>query len=597
MPEGTFRGVKGYDVITRGLRRVDGMTMGLKKAVPYWDAAYEVPQDIAAHWGNNDAQFTVVITNKAMYKVEYKALDVYSPVFWQKALTKTSYTEATGVIVVTTDNPQILLIAAGDYVVSATNLALRYRIDSVSTTTITLVAASKPVAAAMTSATFYVLKEFKAVDPYYVDWAVYARSTTANMILVDGSIGGIYQYNGGYLQPFTLHDTLDAASYVSARTVMYFGGRLYFGCVGKDGKTYRQRTIWTEVLDLQEIAALSYQDLDETPGQIVKMLGLGPLAFIYFNDSVYYGRETNLAGLPYAFTKMDTGNVGLVGMKAVCTFFEGQLFIGPDEIYYISASQGLQPIGSPVLKESIKASQAYLQNCVLCMDVARNRVIAGFCSEKRKINKMFLYNYLTKAWSYVERPAVSAIAVVNFADEIELDDLGALTYQNYLDSGVTYAELGGSFSARTLTTLNPAGYMHTLALDQAGDHRIDADLPMTPIDTALETGDIDLDMPDTDKTALELRVKVAQGSTKRSASLEFAVTGSLDKGESWKTLGTLVIPSTKSEGSVGFRLTGSHFRLRLVSSSLIEPYEIVEMTIRAVARGTEANRATTSSNP
>jgi hypothetical protein len=594
-PQGSFRDLRGYDVRSRGPRRADGRRLFIPDAVPMWEDD-EVITDIVSHWGTDDKQFNSAITNRALYKIEFASpTGYYSPVWFQREYTVASYVSGTGVLTFDTNSPTTDLVRAGDYVVLASALTTRRAISVVSGMTATI-----PTGLTIANgAKFYVLRMFQCNTPYYVDYAFYARSTTAQMVIVDGSVGGIYTYNGGYLIPMPLHfpGTPDTAAYTAARTVMYFGGRLYFGCVTLAGATYRQRIIWTEVLDLTEVPADAYQDLDETPGQILKLVGLGSLAFAYFTDAAYYGRPTNLDGLPYAFTKLDTGGVGLAGQRAACPFFDGQIFVSSDEIYYVTASEGLSPIGTPVIADSLKPALAAgsLNRTMVRVDVPRQRVLFGFAlSGGSEIDTIFAYNYVTKAWSYVKQGAVTAFNVVNFADEVEYDDIDVnATYADYAD--VLYTAFGGNFAERQLTYVDNSGYIYVMADNSTHDELYDGSI--VPIVTQIETGDFDLDEPDTDKTIMELRAKVTSGELDRTAAVVFQVWGSADRGDSWKSCGTLAIPTTKSEGACGFRLTGSHFRFRFRSESVVEPYELTEITLRAVVRNLEGNRGTTTSNP
>jgi len=598
MPPGSFRDLKGFDVRTRGLRRIDGKQRFISEQIPFWEPT-ETVTAIDGYWGVDDSQFNYALTDRALYKIEFATpAGYFTPVWWQRQYETSGYVSGTGVLTVKTHNLETDKVRAGDFVVLASDPTVRFAIASVSGLTVTLdKGLSIPDDAAM-----YILRLFQAKHPFGVDVATYSRSTANWMILVDGSEGGIYAYNGGYLKPFELHfpgvgEDPDTASYTSARTVMYFGGRLYFGCVGLLGSNYRQRIVWTEVLDLQETPADAYQDLDETPGQILKLVGLGSLAFVYFNDGLYYGRQTNLAGLPYAFTRLDTGGVGLCSQNAATSFFDGQIFVAPDEIYYVTASSGLEAIGTPVLRNSIRAAaqSGSLDRTVVRVDVPRQRVLFGFSlNGGRDLDRIFAYNYTSKAWSYMGQGSVVTFNVVNFADEIEYDDIDAnATYLDYAD--ILYVSMGGNYSERQLTFVSSSGYIETLSPNAPSDEQ--ALGAQVPISAVIETGDFDFDEPDTDKTTMELRMKLAQAEVPRSLPVVFDVLGSLDRGESWKNCGRIAIPASKNEGATGFRLTGSTVRFRLSSASIVEPYEVSELTLRVVIRDREGNRGNTTSNP
>lgn len=592
MPTGAFLDLCGYDVRGRGPRRVDGNVLLLPGPLTFWNAD-EIATDIVGFWGDEDKQYNAVITNRGLYKVEYASQTEFcTPVWWQRDYVVSGYVSGTGVLTATVDMEDDS-VRVGDYVVLDADLTTRYAITAVSTTTVTI-ATGLTISA---SDGFKIYREFACEAPYYVDYAFFARATIARMIIVDGTDGGIYAYDGGFLTPWALVDDSDIASYTGARTVTYFGGHLYFGCVTLLGNTYRNRIIWSDALDLHKISATNYQDLTETAGQILKLCGLGSLIFCYMNDSAYYGRETNLTGTPYSFVKLDTGNVGLAGMRAVVPFIDGQVFVSSDEIYYVTASEGISALGAPVLAESVKRAMAAgsLDRTMICMDTPRQRLLFLYSlNGTDTLDTLFIFDYVTKAWSRAEIAPVTAMRVVNLADEMEYDDISVdATYDDYAD--VAYAAMGGSFAERQLVSVDSLQYARVL--EENSTAFVDTAGESVPIRCVIETGDFDFDAPDTDKSSLELRMKLKDSEVDRTSAITFSVAGSVDEGYSWKNFGQLRIPPTKHEGAVTVRMIGSKLRYRLISTSIVEPYEISEMTLRAVIRGKEANRGGTTSNP
>jgi hypothetical protein len=73
----------------------------------------------------------------------------------------------------------------------------------------------------------------------------------------------------------------------------------------------------------------------------------------------------------------------------------------------------------------------------------------------------------------------------------------------------------------------------------------------------------------------------------QSTDVSWTVEGSTTEGETWKSLGTLTIPSGKHEGYVNFRLSGAALRFRLTSNTVVASYAISELTLRIRARSTE----------
>jgi len=604
LPDGSFVRVLGYDISENGPRRIDPFVNMIRNPVPFWDAANEHVDAIESFMGTSNYQYTVAITNKGMYRVEHANIDpsdTYDPVYWVRDYTVNSYVSGTGILGITGNNFTTDKVRVGDYVVLAADTAVpptRHLISNVGTTTITI-----PTGLTIAgSASFNILRMFKPEDNFVVDFTSFARSDKAAMVLVDGSAYGIFYYDGGFLSEFTLHDQLDAATYTSARTVTHFGGRFYFGCVGKDIYVYTNRLIWTDVLDLQEVNAISYQDLTGTPGQALKLVSLGSLIFCYFNDGVYFGRQTNLVGLPYAFTKLDTGGISAVGMRAVTPFLDGQIFVGLDDIYYVTPQGGLEPIGSPVMRDTVALASrnGTIMRTQVRVDNPRNRLVFGFVTQTGNFFQIgALFNYRVKAWSLFDMPYVSAFNIVNFVDDTEYGDLpntAAFTYAAFtVGIDPTYAMYGTNLIARQFTLADYQGYLYFLA---TGGTSHDLSTGLLPVNCVIETGDFDFNAPDVDKTALQFRIKLNTiREFGRTTDVDFLLETSNDRGDSWKRIGILSVPPSKSEGSLNFRITGSTLRFRLTSQSIVEPYEINEYTLRINARGYEPSRSSTSSNP
>ena len=112
----------------------------------------------------------------------------------------------------------------------------------------------------------------------------------------------------------------------------------------------------------------------------------------------------------------------------------------------------------------------------------------------------------------------------------------------------------------------------------------DLDLDTTAPTVVIETGDIDEGLPALTKTWLDLGVKLEDLP---STELTFYVSGSVDRGRTWKTLGTIDIDTDADEGRTSFRLTGSAARFRLTSNSEVSPYILAEITYRLTTRGRE----------
>jgi hypothetical protein len=106
----------------------------------------------------------------------------------------------------------------------------------------------------------------------------------------------------------------------------------------------------------------------------------------------------------------------------------------------------------------------------------------------------------------------------------------------------------------------------------------------TLINVELLTGDMDFDVPDQQKFVNRVTLKMGENVDEDVA---FVVQCSKDRGSTWKSLGTLTVPSGSDEGKVDFRMRGSMLRFRLTSSSEVEPYTVSELVFRLKSGGLE----------
>jgi len=115
---------------------------------------------------------------------------------------------------------------------------------------------------------------------------------------------------------------------------------------------------------------------------------------------VFVGRTTNLTGLPLSFQKLETGGVGLLGMKAVAGWQDSLFFVGQDDIYQLSPS-GLTPVGTPVVRRTIQqVSSTHHWKICATMDLSNDRVLFGFPKDSNEIEEIWSYCYKTKAWTW-----------------------------------------------------------------------------------------------------------------------------------------------------------------------------------------------------
>lgn len=612
LPDGSFLDVKGFDAHPRGLARFGGWKPSL------YDVATDLPlklnlefpaeeriEDLVQMWLIDGTSRNFAITNRCMYSID--TYTGYATVYWKEAYTVASASDdgSTTTIVIGSDATDDYL-STGDYIVSGseklpiTNIAYD---DGAPSTTFTLdgVFTTTPSG----SDTFRILKPFAAADSRYVDYT-FARFV---LYLVDGASKLVFKYAGEYLEPhIILDDDGVTRTVMGARTITYFGERLYFGDIIEFDATvsqnyFRQRIRWTEVLDLGSSKAANYQDLTRSQGSIVKLYGMGGLIMAYGEDMIFYGRQTNLTGLPYVFTPLETGQVTVVGMKAVCSYFDGQLFVGPDNVYSITPDVAIAPIATAI-SDTLRDSMEYPAATYMRMDPDRTRVLVGCALGGTAISKLFFFNYRTQAWTRGTSQPILVPSVIGLSHditygEVPVDD----TYDTSAYSNSSYASLLGGMGTRQLLAFQLNNYLLEYDDEAFQDQSVGAGgvITIAPISVIIETPDYDFQAPDENKTAVRLGLTINDlNQATRTEQIRFKVEASTDSGYTWRKLGVLVIRPGKIEDILNFRITGPSLRFRITSGVAADqtdqytlPYEVAEITLRVRRRSLETVAANT----
>jgi len=104
----------------------------------------------------------------------------------------------------------------------------------------------------------------------------------------------------------------------------------------------------------------------------------------------------------------------------------------------------------------------------------------------------------------------------------------------------------------------------------------------TPAHCLMETGDLDLGIPDTYKTFYKVGMRLHE---RAPARLEFRIESSDDSGETWYAMGRLIVNANGKEGRCNFIHTGSASRFRITSTSESLAYIVTELTFDVRIRG------------
>lgn len=394
------------------------------------------------------------------------------------------------------------------------------------------------------------------------------------VVLADGN-RELIQFNGD-----TVTNYCESGVDPIADSILYFEDRLWAGRIqGGANLDHRYRTMWTGVADHDYFDSSWFLDLPYVPGELVCHVPLGQMLVAYFKDSIWLGRPTNVPGndLPYAFEQLPTGRVGLVGPRAVCQWLDGHFFLGQDGPYYLSASGGIEPLGDVVADDMIN-DEDDLEYSQVIPAPSLDSVLFGITSTASGFTRIWAFNYKSRAWSYW---SVSGTALA-------LEEINAVYTWDGLAAGVTWdTGITGvyAWSDALATTGVPeiwvgqSGYVRRFEESDTTD--VSANIACQ-----LVTGDLDFDAPDITKIYLRLGVKIDQVL---SADLDFVVQGSVDLGDTWKSLGTLTITAGRTEGFITFRMIGSTIRFQLDSSNDIEQYTIIEYSVKVKGAGQEVH--------
>jgi len=281
--------------------------------------------------------------------------------------------------------------------------------------------------------------------------------------------------------------------------------------------------------------------------------------------------------LPVYFQRIDTGNVGLVGMKAFADFFDSLFFVGQDNIYQLS-TQGIQAIGTPIVKKSLDECETK-EGIYAVVDTERSRVVFGFPQSGTSMEELWTYDYRSKAWG-MEKITCDSLSDVSIFTGYTIDGLDAVS--------ATIDGLDSYFnSIDSMTYSNVAPYNIYLGVGGVVEYFLSqtTDEGSARIVSIIETQDYDLGKPEGNKTFSELSLKLESAIL---TDISFTVEGTKDRGTNWSSLGTLTVLANETEGKVNFKLTGGIGRFKLTSTTDNGQYIINEILLKIKLRGQEA---------
>ena len=599
-----FQEITGYLVTPRGLTKMPGVGfLGSDSTNSYVGSKV---RNIATSYNSDGAERSIVLCSGNFYLLNSK-YEPLTEIFWQD--TYTFNVTVTGINITTTATVTInavaynisfdltLLIKPGDKITIGGNTNI---VSTVSGTTITCGAAVIPNGGyASFTVTRIASKDYGLSNPEQVlDCFNYQGN-----IYITGQgfpLGKLDNSTSPPVIKSTVPITTSSFGYpllgatppenrlgtFSAEVGCFFKGYIWLAnteerhnTIGLNKQKFTNRIRWSNPFapDTDFIDNTRWQDIGFTPGEIVRLLPNGEQLICYKSDAVLYGYQSNIPGLPLSFHSYDTGGVGLVGIRAVTDTAIGHIFVGQNDIYYIS-QQGVQPIGTPVLKKTIDECY-YLSEVQVAHDPKKRCIYFGFPKRQMQIEEIWIFQYETKAWSKYNK-LTNFLGMRKNTTQMQWDLIPDATWDSIATA--SWDDCGAATDGLFELVMAPNNYLETFESFSS--------IPVNAYSMQFITPDFDIDNPDIVKTFLRLSIKIDWNDTHTVAPVNmvsFTVYGSNDFGLLYKQLGILRIPIAGNEGHCNFRITGSAVRFKLVSTDLIPSYTIIEATIDLAQQGPE----------
>jgi len=558
--------VRDMNVQPQGLIKRSGTGPYSSASVDYGDV-----QGVVSYWETDGDQVTFAMDEKFMYQVGKATLaGVYSTYSTGTVSGSSGGNTITGTSTVWATNN----LRAGDIIVIDDGGANEeiHEISAINNDTEIIIDGT--LANAHSGVNYEIRRAFAYPEPYFLDWT----NNGQRLIFADFN-RSLWSYDD--INGLTQFDTDDN---YRPGCVAYFNDRIFIGRTIESGDTKRQRIRWSGVgfSNHNSFPAENFIELPYSRGILLRLVPFSNFLVAYFTDAIYMGRGTNNANLPVSFQRVETGGVGLVGMRAVASYLDGHFFVGQDDVYFLS-NRGFERIGTPIVKDML-TNVNDKWNIRAAVDPKHDRVVFAVPYGGSSLNRLYAYNYKSKAWSWMDIEVTS------------LDNIGLIattTWDDLTDTGVLSTDAWDTGFGSTYPTweslASSAIPERSLYFGNVG--QVWYDIPGSSDDngssiiTRFTTRDMDENAPDINKLWTRITLKLEEPV---SQDITFTLEGSIDRGNTWKSLGTISIETGDDEGHVNFRLSGQLARFRFTGDGNTEPnVTIVEIVRRVSAKGLE----------
>ncbi len=602
MPAGSGKVVRGMRVEPRGLKRRASWNPFLSLKDSYGQiatlAAGEVVQEYLPFWKSDGSFQLLCLTNRRLRRL------TASDSTWVEIPSVKTYT-------ITGEAGNVYTCAGENFVTDGIRVGDMARIivgSSVVETAVTLASGTDLTVAAApagrTSANLVIAHTFAAAQLTVVDRAYIPNG----LVLTDGTAGGIWKYDGSVLTLLGVHAAVgdpDPDYLTGARSVYYFAGLLWLGNTletGSDGKRFVR---WSSATDITEFAAADYVFFSNEKSSVLCVRSVEDIPVVFLEAGIYNGFPSDVVGLPYLFTKVETGGLSAASMRGIVSAQGSLYFVGFDNAYQLvpgrlGTRQSLvltdEIFGNPVADAMFKDVQNVSHASALFDRNTGSLVFSVDTSSDGRIARVFYYSLRTKAWSYDDEPyrAFTSLSSLPYIVETLWDDLDTVTWAELLAQGSSWLSLSGASDLVWLMASGPNGEPYVASSDGRRDSLV-VGTPPAPLDsevsTEFQTGDFDFGDPDFSKVLVRVSLKVSEvDSYVRTDNAEFDVQVSEDEGLTWVSKGTASVEPGSYVEEVHCRSRSDVLRVRILGSD-VPPIMLEEVILRVRGAGLRNDRS------
>jgi len=197
-------------------------------------------------------------------------------------------------------------------------------------------------------------------------------------------------------------------------TFCFFGGRTLAGDTYDTTDSYRpNRLRWSTLASKSDFSlSTNYYDFDRNIGRLLRLMPLGTSLVAYFEFAIYMGVPTNNPFAPYSWQRIEAGNIGLIGRRAVASSLGVHYFVGGGDFYSLD-TQGIRSTGNRILSQRIGTSTSNTgvnKNIVVMPETNASSIWVSVPQAPGDLMEHYIYNPESNAWTNYTSTAWPEIA-------------------------------------------------------------------------------------------------------------------------------------------------------------------------------------------